>query len=111
MTDLRGGWCRHLHWEGHQGGCMPDSRAHCTTFPTFPQIPLAQDPRDFADIVSPRMPFIYATVLRNRYYLKFVSHLIEGELGESFPAHSTICACLFTNGSEPWGCEGLSAPL
>ena len=34
--------------------------------------------------MSPRMPFIYQMVLQNRWYLKFVSHLIEGDAGGQY---------------------------
>lgn len=43
-----------------------------------------QDPRDFADILSPRMPFIFDTILANRWYIKFARHLVESDAGTCF---------------------------
>jgi hypothetical protein len=37
------------------------------------------DGREFADIFAPRMPYIFDLILSNRWYMRFLRHLIEGD--------------------------------
>ncbi|PSC74456.1 transformation transcription domain-associated -like [Micractinium conductrix] len=38
-----------------------------------------QDGRDFADVVSPKLPFLFEMASKNRYYFHVIQHLVEGE--------------------------------
>ena len=46
-----------------------------------------QDGRDFADVVSPKLPFIFDMAASNRYYLHIIQHLVEGDTG-GWPARA-----------------------
>lgn len=40
-----------------------------------------QDGRDFADVISPKLPFMFDMAARNRFYFHVIKHLVEGEAG------------------------------
>ncbi len=40
-----------------------------------------QDGRDFADVVSPKLPFMFEMAASNRFYFHVIRHLVEGEAG------------------------------
>jgi hypothetical protein len=52
------------------------------------------DGRDFAEIFGPRMGFLYSTVLANRWYMRVVRHLIEGEPASRSFVNRNMIACM-----------------
>lgn len=40
-----------------------------------------QDGRDFADVVSPKLAVMFDAAAGNRYYLRVLQHLVEGDTG------------------------------
>lgn len=41
-----------------------------------------QDGRDFADVMSPKLSFIFNMASGNSYYLHAIQHLVEGDTGK-----------------------------
>ena len=52
--------------------------------------PSLQDGRDFADVVSPKLPFIFGMAASNRYYLHIIQHLVEGDTGGWCPTNGRL---------------------
>jgi hypothetical protein len=45
-------------------------------------ISLDQDGRDFADVIAPKLPFMFAMAAKDVYYLHIFQHLVEGDTGD-----------------------------
>lgn len=45
------------------------------------EIHLLQDGRDFADVVSPKLPLLLEMATKNRFFLHVIRHLVEGDTG------------------------------
>jgi hypothetical protein len=41
-----------------------------------------QDGRDFADVIAPKLPFMFAMAAKDVYYLHIFQHLVEGDTGD-----------------------------
>jgi hypothetical protein len=46
-----------------------------------PEVASLQDGRDFADVLSPKLPFMFGMALQNPYYIRIIQHLVEGDTG------------------------------
>ena len=44
--------------------------------------PCIQDGRDFADVLSPKLPFVFDMAAKDPFYLHVIRHLVEGDTGE-----------------------------
>lgn len=53
-----------------------------------------QDGRDFTDIFAPRMDFIYETILANRWYIRLVRHLVEGDTATRSFVNRYMISCI-----------------
>lgn len=52
---------------------------------------LLQDGRDFADVVSPKMSIIFGMAAENRFYLRVIQHLVEGDTRTTGPLGKVVC--------------------
>lgn len=52
---------------------------------------LLQDGRDFADVVSPKLSFVFDMASSNPYFERVIQHLVEGDTGGQVQQQSGVC--------------------